>query len=77
MPTTTTQDFEGGAAGWPLKVQTLLEAVLVLSGEHELDTVLRRIVAGAATIAEAKYAALGIYNEAGDHAHVKFPRAAH
>ena len=62
----TTQDFEGGAAGWPLKVQTLLEAVLVLSGEHELDTVLRRIVAGAATIAEAKYAALGIYNEAGE-----------
>ncbi len=65
LPPTTTQDFEGGVAGWPLKVQTLLEAVLVLSGEHELDTVLRRIVAGAATIAEAKYAALGIYNEAG------------
>ena len=60
-----TPDFEGGAAGWPLKVQTLLEAVLVLSGEHELETVLRRIVAGAATIAEAKYAALGIYNETG------------
>ena len=65
LPPTTTQDFEGGAAGWPLKVQTLLEAVLVLSGEHELDTVLQRIVAGAATIAEAKYAALGIYNQAG------------
>ena len=61
----TTQDFEGGAAGWPPKVQTLLESVLVLSGEHELDTVLRRIVAGAATIAEAKYAALGIYDGAG------------
>ena len=64
-PPLTTQDFEGGAAGWPIKVQTLLEAVLVLAGEHELDTVLRRIVAGAAAIAEAKYAALGIYNEAG------------
>ena len=37
----------------------------MLSGEHELETVLRRIVAGAATIAEAKYAALGIYNQAG------------
>lgn len=37
----------------------------MLSGEHELDTVLRQIVAGAATIAEAKYAALGIYNKAG------------
>ena len=65
MPPPTTHDFDGGAAGWPLKVQTLLEAVLVLSGEHELETVLRRIVAGAATIADAKYAALGIYNETG------------
>ena len=37
----------------------------MLTGEHELDTVLRRIVAGAATIADAKYAALGIYNENG------------
>ncbi len=64
-PPITTQDFEGGAAGWPIKVQTLLEAVLVLAGEHELDTVLRRIVAGAAATAEAKYAALGIYNEVG------------
>ena len=65
MASTTTQDLEGGTVGWPLKVQTLLEAVLVLSGEHELDTVLRRIVAGAATIAEAKYAALGIYDKTG------------
>ena len=65
MPPPTTHDFDGGAAGWPLKVQTLLEAVLVLSGEHELETVLRRIVAGAATLADAKYAALGIYNETG------------
>ena len=65
MAPTTTPEFRGGAAGWPLKVQTLLEAVLVLSGEHELDTVLRRIVAGAATIAEAQYAALGIYDDSG------------
>lgn len=65
MASTTTQDLEGGTVGWPLKVQTLLEAVLVLSGEHELDSVLRRIVAGAATIAEAKYAALGIYDKTG------------
>ncbi len=65
LPPTTTQDLDGGAAGWPLKVRALLEAVLVLAGEHELDTVLRRIVVGAATIADAKYAALGIYNEAG------------
>ncbi len=57
--------FEGGESGWPEKVQTLLEAALELSGEHELDTVLRRIVAGAATIAEARYAALGIYDATG------------
>ena len=37
----------------------------MLSGEHELETVLRRIVAGAATIADAKYAALGIYDATG------------
>lgn len=65
FPPTITQDFDGVDVGWPLKVRTLLEAVLALAGEHELDTVLRRIVAGAATIAEAKYAALGIYNEVG------------
>ncbi len=64
-PSASTPDLEGGHAGWPLKVRTLLEAVLVLSGEHELETVLQRIVAGAATIADARYAALGIYNEIG------------
>ncbi len=56
---------EAGASGWPEKVQTLLDAALELSGEHELDTVLRRIVAGAASIAEARYAALGIYDATG------------
>lgn len=65
LPPRTTQDFDGGDAGWPRKVQVLLEAVLVLSGEHDLDTVLRRIVAGAATISEAGYAALGIYDATG------------
>ena len=62
---TTQQDLQGGAGGRPLKVQTLLEAVLLLAGEHELETVLGRIVAGAATIADARYAALGIYDETG------------
>ncbi len=61
----TTQEFDGGDASWPPKVQTLLGAVLVLSGEHELDTVLRLIVVGAARIAEARYAALGIYDATG------------
>lgn len=65
LPPSSNQDFAGGAADWPPKVQTLLDALLWLSGEHELDTVLHRIVAGAATIAEAKYAALGIYDSTG------------
>ena len=64
-PPTTQQELQGGAGGRPLKVQTLLEAVLLLAGEHELETVLGRIVAGAATIADAQYAALGIYDETG------------
>ena len=46
-------------------MQALLDAVLVLSGEHQLDTVLRRIAVGAATIVDAKYAAIGIYDETG------------
>jgi signal transduction histidine kinase len=54
------------AGGWPEKVQTLLAAAVDLSGEHELETVLRRIVAGAATIADARYAALGIFEAGGD-----------
>lgn len=59
-------EFEGGAGRWPEKVQTLLGAALELSGEHELETVLRRIVAGAAAIADARYAALGVYDASGD-----------
>ena len=46
-------------------MQALLDAVLVLTGEHQLDTVLRRIAVGAATIVDAKYAAIGIYDETG------------
>lgn len=62
---TAIPDLDGADAGWPRKVQALLEAVLVLSGEHELETVLRRIAAGAATIADAKYAAIGMYDDTG------------
>lgn len=36
-----------------------------LSGEHEFEAVLPRIVEGAAAIAEARYAALVVYDEAG------------
>jgi signal transduction histidine kinase len=58
-------DDQSGVPGWSDKVQTLLGAAVALSGEHELDTVLRQIVVGAATIADAQYAALGIYDDDG------------
>lgn len=58
--------LEGTAGGWTDKVQTLLGAAVELSSEHELETLLRRIVAGAATIADARYAALGIFEPGGD-----------
>ena len=64
--TSSPAGIESGTAGWPDKVQALLEAALELSGEHELETVLRRIVAGAATIADARYAALGIFDSSGE-----------
>ena len=65
MPSTSTPNFGGGTPQWPHKVKTLLSAALALSGEHELESVLRQIVAGAAAIAEAEFAALGIYNADG------------
>ena len=62
---TSTAGFDGAASRWPQKVQALLGAALDLAGEHELDIVLLRIAAGAATIVEARYAALGIYDSSG------------
>ena len=56
---------EGGAPDWPHKVWALLAAIVELSDEHELDTVLPSIVAGVAAIADARYAALGIYDSTG------------
>ena len=55
----------GGAPDWPHKVWALLAAIVELSDEHELDTVLPSIVAGVAAIADARYAALGIYDSTG------------
>lgn len=40
----------------------LLRAALDLTGPHDRDTVLHRIVEGAASVADARYAALGVYN---------------
>lgn len=47
------------------RTEVLLRAALALAAEHDLDELLGRIVAGAAEVAGARYAALGVYDEAG------------
>ena len=47
------------------RIRVLLDQAVELSGEHELDSVLQRIVEGAAAVADAQYAALGVYDDAG------------
>ena len=61
----TAMSSESGLPGWPRKVWALLGAVVELSDEHELGTVLQRIVEGVATVADAGYSALGIYDQTG------------
>ncbi len=43
----------------------MLAAALELAGPHDLETVLHRIVEGAAGVANARYAALGVYDGSG------------
>ncbi|MHB1962895.1 MAG: GAF domain-containing sensor histidine kinase [Acidimicrobiales bacterium] len=43
----------------------LLDQAMELSGEHQLDSVLQRIVEGAAAVADARFAALGVYDDEG------------
>ena len=50
---------------WPERMRVLLGAALELAGPHDRDTVLQRIVEGAASVADARYAALGVYDDAG------------
>ena len=50
-------------AGWPARTRALLAAAMELTVPHERDTVLQRIVHGAAGVAQARYAALGVYDE--------------
>ena len=52
-------------AAWPSQLRVLLDAALELTGAHERDAVLQRIVDGAAAVAGARYAALGIYDDSG------------
>lgn len=50
---------------WPERLRVLLRAALELTGSHDRDSVLQRIVEGAATVADARYAALGVYDGSG------------
>ena len=50
---------------WPERLRTLLRAAIELSAPHERDEVLQEIVNSAAVVAAARYAALGIYDDAG------------
>lgn len=52
-------------ARWEGRIRVLLAAALDLSGEHDLDAVLDHIVRGAAAVADARYAALGIFDTDG------------
>lgn len=50
---------------WSQRVDRLLEAALALSSELDTEAVLQRIVEGAASVAGARYAAIGIYDSSG------------
>jgi signal transduction histidine kinase len=47
------------------RLEILLGAALALAGEHDVDRMLPLVVKSAAAVAGARYAALGIYDEAG------------
>jgi signal transduction histidine kinase len=47
------------------RLSTLLDAAEMVTGEHDRDTVLHRIVQGAATVTQAHYAALAVFDDAG------------
>jgi signal transduction histidine kinase len=50
----------------PRRTAVLLRAALALASEHDVEQVLGRIVASAAEVAGARYAALGIYDAEGE-----------
>src|SRR5690606_17014240 len=50
---------------WPDRLRVLLGAALELASPHDRNVVLQRIVDGAASVADARYAALGVYDDTG------------
>jgi serine phosphatase RsbU (regulator of sigma subunit) len=49
------------------RLQSLLDAVMAISRELELSAVLERIVATAMDLVDARYGAMGVLDETGDH----------
>lgn len=54
-----------GADPLPDRLRALLAAAVALTAPHDVDDVLQHIVEGAATVANARYAALGTYADDG------------
>jgi len=50
---------------WSARVRVLLDRALDVASEHDLKSVLQRIVEGAAEVAGAQYSALGVYDADG------------
>jgi signal transduction histidine kinase len=59
------QAGEMGGLPFPERLRVLVAAALALSGPHELNEVLQRIVEGAAAVAGARFSALGVYGDDG------------
>lgn len=52
-------------SGWPERLHRLLRSAVELSAPHERDDLLQEIVDSAADVADARYVALGVYDESG------------
>jgi hypothetical protein len=50
----------------PERVRVLLDAAVALTGVHDLEPLLERIVAGAAAVTGARFAALVVYGADGE-----------
>lgn len=57
--------YSAGPVGAEGRIAALLDAAVLVTGEHELDTVLRRIVEGAAAVTQSRYAALAVFDATG------------
>ncbi len=65
MSKSTERGYGEGSDPWSARVRVLLDRAVDMVGEHDLHVVLQQIVEGAAEVAGAKYAALGVYGSNG------------